>query len=216
MKYKATLFDLDGTLLDTLRDIAGSVNRALSSLGFPEHKVDAYKYFVGDGEDVLAFRALPEDYRDPATVNTVLKLFHEFYAIHWGDYTRPYPGIPEMLNAITDIGIRIAVCSNKGQRFVEATVSALLPKWHFDVVLGAQPSIPTKPNPKGVLQIAAQMNLKPTDFLYLGDSGVDMKTAVAAGMYPVGVLWGYRKAEELLASGAKVLVEKPSDVLPLI
>src|SRR5512139_3314449 len=153
MKYKAALFDLDGTLLDTLRDIADSVNKALSSLGFPQHEVDAYKYFVGDGEDILAFRALPEDRRDPSTVNKVLKLFQESYAIHWGDYTSPFPGIPEMLDSMTDTGVRIAICSNKGQKFVETTVSALLPKWHFDVVLGAQPSVPTKPNPKGVLQI---------------------------------------------------------------
>jgi phosphoglycolate phosphatase len=216
MKYRAVLFDLDGTLLDTLRDIADSVNKALSSLGFPEHEVDAYKYFVGDGEDVLALRALPEDYRDCNTVNKVLLLFHESYAIHWGDYTHPFPGIAAMLDTITNAGIRMAVCSNKGQEFVEATVSSLLSNWHFDVVLGAQPSIPTKPDPKGVLQIATQMDLKPADFLYLGDSGVDMKTAVAAGMYPVGVLWGYRKADELLTSGAKALVEKPADVLPLL
>ena len=215
MKYKAALFDLDGTLLDTLRDIADSVNKALSSLGFPEHDIDAYKYFVGDGEDILAFRALPEDRRDTSMVNKVLKLFQESYSIHWGDYTHPFPGIPEMLDSMTDAGVRMAICSNKGQRFVEATVSALLPKWHFDVVLGAQPSVPTKPNPKGVLHIAAQMKLKPIDFLYLGDSGVDMKTAVAAGMYPVGVLWGYRKAEELLPAGAIALVKKPADVLLL-
>jgi len=215
MKYKAALFDLDGTLLDTLRDIADCVNKAVSSLGFPEHEIEAYKYFVGDGEDVLVSRALPEDHRDRNTVDYVLAFFHDLYDTHWGDYTHPFPGIPEMLDAITKARIRMAICSNKGQKFVEATVTTLLANWHFDVVLGAQPDIPTKPDPQGVLQIVSQMNMKSADFLYLGDSGVDMKTATAAGMHPVGVLWGYRKAEELLAAGAKALVKKPADVLPL-
>lgn len=112
--------------------------------------------------------------------------------------------------------MRLAIFSNKGQGFVEVTVSTLLADCHFDVVLGAQPSIPTKPDPTGALIIAEQMGLKPTDFMYLGDSGVDMKTAVAASMYPIGALWGYRKADELLDAGAKALVDKPENILPLL
>ncbi len=216
MKYRAILYDLDGTLLDTLRDIADSVNSALSSLGFPIHKVDAYKYFVGDGEDVLVFRALPQDYRDQITVTKVLALFHESYNVHCGDNTQPFPGIPAMLDSLAGLGVRMAVLSNKGQKFVETTISAFLAHRYFDVILGAQPSIPTKPDPTGALHVVEEMGLKPNDFLYLGDSGVDMKTAVAAGMYPVGALWGYRQADELLTSGAKVVVDKPGDVLPLI
>jgi phosphoglycolate phosphatase len=215
-QYHAVLFDLDGTLLDTLRDIGDSVNGALSSLGFPEHKIDAYKYFVGDGEDVLVYRALPEDRRDRKTVDRVLALFHNLYAVHWGDNTHPFPGIPDMLRTLTGVGVRTAILSNKGQGFVEATVNAFLPEWHFDVVLGAQPSIPTKPDPKGAFQVSTQMGLAPSEFLYLGDSGVDMKTAVAAGMYPVGAIWGYRKVAELLDAGAKALVKKPEDVPPLL
>ena len=216
MKYRSVLFDLDGTLLDTLKDIADSVNKALSSLGFPEHEVDAYKYFVGDGEDVLVLRALPEDHRDSMTSNNVLSLFHKLYGVHWGDNTRPFQGIPDLLDALTKVGIRMAVLSNKGQKSVDQTISAFLANWRFDVVLGALPSMPTKPDPTGALRIVTQMGLKTSDFLYLGDSGVDMKTAVAAAMYPVGALWGYRKADELLASGAKALAHKPEEILPLL
>ena len=216
MAYRALVFDLDGTLLNTLQDIADSVNSTLSSLGFPVHEVDAFKYFVGDGEDKLAFRSLPEDRRDAMTVKKVLVGFQEQYAVRWANNTRPYQGIPELLNALKEVGIRMAILSNKGQKFAEATVSRLLADWRFDVVLGAQPSLPAKPDPTGALRIAGQMGVVAAEFLYLGDSGVDMKTAVAAGMYPVGALWGYRKADELLAAGARTFAEKPMDVVPLL
>jgi len=216
MAVRALIFDLDGTLLDTIRDIADAVNKALSSLGFPEHEFDAYKYFVGDGEDKLAFRALPEGHRDPPTVNAVLAGFRETYSKHWGDNTRPFPGIPELLDSFTHKALRMAILSNKGQQFAEATVSALLGRWHFKVVLGAQPSIPAKPDPAGALKIAKETGIAPADFIYLGDSGVDMKTAVAAGMYPIGALWGYRKGDELLAAGAKALIKKPTELLRFV
>ena len=216
MAYRALLFDLDGTLLDTLQDIADSANSALAYFGFPQHELDAYRYFVGDGVEMLAIRALPEDRRDQMTVSKVVARINEAYSLRWANNTRPFQGIPELLDALTNIGIRMAILSNKGQSFAELTVSTLLPDWHFDLVVGAQPSILRKPDPTAALQIARQMSLIPTEFLYIGASAVDMKTAVAANMYPIGALWGYRTANELLTSGARVLVEKPTHVLPLL
>ncbi len=216
MAYRALLFDLDGTLLDTLQDIADSVNSALACFGFPQHELDAYRYFVGDGVEMLAIRALPEDRRDQMTVGKVVARIDEAYSLRWANNTRPFQGIPELLDALTNIGIRMAILSNKGQRFAELTVSTLLPDWHFDLVVGAQPSIPRKPDPTAALEIARQMSFNPTEFLYLGDSAVDMKTAVAANMYPIGALWGYRTPNELLTGGARALVEKPTHVLSLL
>jgi phosphoglycolate phosphatase len=165
---------------------------------------------------MLAIRALPEDRRDQMTVGKIVARIDEAYSLRWANNTRPFQGIPELLDALTNIGIRMAILSNKGQSFAELTVSTLLPDWHFDLVVGAQPSIPRKPDPTTALQIAKQISLIPTEFLYIGDSAVDMKTAVAANMYPIGALWGYRTADELLTGGARALVEKPTHVLSLL
>ena len=216
MAYRALLFDLDGTLLDTLQDIADSVNGALAYFGFPQHELDAYRYFVGNGVEMLAIRALPEDRQDQMTVGKVVARIDEAYSLRWANNTRPFQGIPELLDALTNIGIRMAILSNKGHSFAKLTVSTLLPDWHFDLVVGAQPSIPRKPDPTTALQIARQMSLIPTEFLYIGDSAIDMKTAVAANMYPIGALWGYRTADELLTGGARALVEKPTHVMSLL
>ena len=216
MVFRAVLFDLDGTLLDTLRDIADSVNAGLASLGLPKHEIKAYRYFVGEGSEVLAFRALPEDHRDKDTVARLVLKVNEEYSRRWADNTSAFPGVPDLLDRLARNGVRAAVLSNKNQDFAELTVSTFLGKWHFDRVVGAQPAVPKKPDPTAALRIAEQMGIEPTGFLYLGDSGIDMKTAVASGMYAVGALWGYRASEELLANGAKALVKKPAYVLPLI
>jgi len=216
MSHAAVLFDLDGTLLDTLEDIADSTNQVLASFGFPTHPTASYKLFVGDGEDMLATRALPEGHRDAATVSRTVVLFHEVYSKRWANRTRPFPGIPLLLDSLVQDGIRLAILSNKAQRFAEAAVSRLLGRWSFEVVLGAQPSLPVKPSPEGALRIARQMGFPAERFLYLGDSGVDMKTAVSAGMYPVGALWGYRSRDELKAAGALALVAAPEEALTLV
>jgi len=216
MSHAAVLFDLDGTLLDTLEDIADSTNQVLASFGFTTHPTASYKLFVGDGEDMLATRALPEGHRDAATVSRTVVLFHEVYSKRWANRTRPFPGIPLLLDSLVQDGIRLAILSNKAQRFAEAAVSRLLGRWSFEVVLGAQPSLPVKPSPEGALRIARQMGFPAERFLYLGDSGVDMKTAVSAGMYPVGALWGYRSRDELKAAGALALVAAPEEALTLV
>jgi phosphoglycolate phosphatase len=215
MKYRAVLFDLDGTLLNTLEDITGSVNKALSRLGFPQHELEAYKYFIGDGREALAVRALPDHHRDAATVAKLVARIDEEYAKNWADNTRPYEGVPELLDALTSRGIQMAILSNKPHDFTELMVSRLLPRGRFQPVVGAQPSVPKKPDPSAALGIAKRLDVQPREFLHVGDSDVDMKTATAAGMHAVGALWGFRTADELLSSGAKMLIENPAALLRL-
>jgi phosphoglycolate phosphatase len=216
MKYQAVLFDLDGTLLDTVQDLADSVNIVLRRFGFPEHPTESYKYFVGDGVDQLAYRALPENHRDEATVTKCITAIREEYSRRWANNTRPYEGIPELLDTLTARNTRMAILSNKPDDSTRATVSKLLPDWHFDPIVGASPSVPMKPDPEGALEIARSLNIPPNAFLYLGDTGTDMRTACAAGMYPVGALWGFRKADELTESGAKTIINDPGELLDLL
>ena len=213
MKHRAVLFDLDGTLLNTLQDIANSVNKGLRQLGFPQHELDAYKYLVGEGRTVLATLALPENHRDEVTIHNLLDYINEEYALHWADNTRPYPGIPELLDALSADGIKIAVLSNKADDLTKTNVSMMLSQWHFASIVGADSSVPNKPDPTSALHIASHLNIKPAEFLYLGDSGIDMQTANRAGMYPIGALWGFRSTAELLDSGAKALIEHPLELL---
>jgi phosphoglycolate phosphatase len=216
MMYQAVLFDLDGTLLNTIRDLADSVNYVLAGSGFPQHEVDAYRYFIGNGIKIMASRALPEDLRNRQTVDKIASQVEEEYSRRWTKHTLPYSGIPELLDALTISGIRMAILSNKPQKPAEIMVSRLLPRWHFDTVEGEKPGIPLKPDPEIALQIARQMNINPDKFLYLGDSATDMLTAVAANMYPIGALWGFRTEEELLAGGAKALIQYPMDLLQFL
>ena len=216
MPYKAILFDLDGTLLDTLEDLRDGVNRILAKKGYPTHTLDAYRNFIGDGAAKLITRALPEDKRSDATISSCLEAFQNDYDLNWNVKTKPYAGVPEMLEALKVRGLKIAVLSNKLHDFTKRCVTALLSDWNFDAVLGHREGFPLKPGPSGALEVADHLRIRPTDFLFLGDSAVDMKTAIAAGMFPVGVLWGFRPAEELKESGAMVLIELPSDILNLL
>ncbi len=212
-RYKAVLFDLDGTLLNSLDDLANSMNTVLSNMGFATHKTEAYKYFVGNGVEKLALRALPENSRDEDTVLRCVSAMKDEYGRHWADRTRPYPGIPELLTALTEQGVKKAILSNKPHDFTCLLVGRLLSSWNFDSILGAHKDIPKKPAPAGAIQIAEKLAIPVDDFLYVGDSGVDMQTAKLAGMYPVGALWGFRSAPELIENGAAALIKKPVDLL---
>ncbi len=213
MKYSAILFDLDGTLLDTLEDLAGAVNQGLSLLGFPRHKLESYKYFVGSGREEMAFRSLPENERQPTTLKRLVDLIDGYYLEHWADHTRPYPGIPDLLDELTARRIKLSILSNKPQIFTDLMVTQLLSKWRFSAVVGARPGVPKKPNPSAALNIAEKLKLDPRELVYLGDSDIDMQTAAACGMLAVGALWGFRTAEELKASGADSLINHPVDLL---
>ncbi|MFZ5830048.1 MAG: HAD family hydrolase [Planctomycetota bacterium] len=216
MPFRAVLFDLDGTLLDTLDDLADSANSALGQLGFPEHPTEAYKYFIGDGIENLVRRALPEGNCDAATFDRYLGLVREQYTARWADKTRPFDGVGELLDALAARDVPMAVLSNKPDEFTRLCVERLLAGHRFEIVLGASPSLPKKPDPAGARHIAERLQLKPEEIVYLGDTATDMQTAVRAAMYPVGALWGFRTGEELSAHGARVLIEKPGELLRLL
>ncbi len=213
MPYKAIIFDLDGTLLDTLEDIADAVNRVMSAGGWPSHALEAYRYFVGDGSRTLVRRALPENEHSDAAVDNALQAFKKDYARAWDVKTRPYAGIPYLLDSLVCMDVRMAVCSNKPHEFTILCVEKLLNRWRFDQVVGQSSRYPQKPAPDSALAIAQNMRLNPAEILFVGDSGVDMQTAVSAGMVPVGAAWGFRPEEELLANGCKFLARQPIDVL---
>jgi len=214
--FKAVLFDLDGTILNTLVDLADAMNASLAHFGYPPHPVEAYKYFIGDAVETEAKRAMPESARDIETIKKVAALSEQIYDKCWHKNTKPYPGIPELLSKLSKRGLPMTILSNKPDYFTKIMVEKLLSDWHFEIVQGALPDIPVKPDPTSALQIAKQLKIPPEQFLYVGDTNTDMKTAVNAGMFPLGVLWGYRTKDEILASGAKLLANTPADVIKIL
>ena len=216
MKYEAILFDLDGTLIDTVDDIGDAANRVLSNRGFPIYPISTYYQFIGEGVKVLFTRALPQEKRNEDLINTCLKEFVEDYRRNYDVKSQPYDGIPEMLNALNVRGLKLAILSNKPDPITKDCVTSLLSNWDFDVVFGQRDSVPRKPNPQAALKIAKKLSISPSDFLYLGDTAIDMKTAVSAGMFPVGAAWGFRPLKELKENGARVVIDKPIQLLDLI
>lgn len=216
MVFRAVVFDLDGTLLDTLLDLADSMNAVLTRNRFPTHDLDAYRRFVGDGVRALVWRALPEAHRSDGIVDRLVAEMREEYGRRRLMHTRPYPGILELLNGLAARHMRMAILSNKPHEATRAVVAALLPSHYFELVQGESPDMPRKPDPAGALHLASRLNVPPDQLLFLGDTDTDMKTAHAAGMFPVGVLWGFRGAEELRVSGARALIDRPLQLLDLI
>lgn len=214
--FKAVIFDLDGTLLDTINDLADSMNEVLERFGHPSHAAERYKYFVGSGVARLVRNALPAGEFEEDDLPKYIEAFSAEYGKRWGHSTRPYEGIPELLGELEGRGIKKAVLSNKPDAFTRLMVEKLLARWKFEAVFGERPSAPRKPDPAGALEIAGLLGIPAGSFLYLGDSGVDMRTANAAGMYAVGALWGFRRGDELLESGAKKLLERPGALLELL
>jgi phosphoglycolate phosphatase len=214
--FQAVLFDMDGTLLDTLEDIAESMNRVLVLNGLPTHPVDQYRRFVGSGIEKLARDVLPYAYRNAERVRELSEQMRVEYSQRWHEKTRLYPGVEQMLDGLHERGIRLGILSNKPDEFTKIIFEYFLSPWNFEMVLGASAERPTKPDPTAALFIAKKMGIEPRQFVYLGDSDTDMKTAIAAEMYPVGALWGFRDAKELRENGAKVLLQRPEDLLNLI
>jgi phosphoglycolate phosphatase len=214
--FKAILFDLDGTLLNTLIDLADAMNASLAHFGFPPHPLEAYQYFIGDSVETEARRALPESAHRPELIKKVAEFSEQIYDKCWHKNTKPYPGIPELLTELSKRRLPMVILSNKPDHFTKIMVKKLLSASRFEIVQGAIPDVPVKPDPTSALQIAKKLNIPPKQFLYLGDTNTDMKTAVNAAMYPVGCLWGYRPADELLAAGAKILVKTPAEVLKIL
>ncbi|MFZ2447087.1 MAG: HAD family hydrolase [Syntrophobacteraceae bacterium] len=215
--FAAVLFDADGTLLDTLDDLADSMNDTLRHFGFPPHATERYKYFVGDGMENLVRRSVPDSVRnDPATISGCLKMMRAQYERNWNNKTRPYAGIPELLDGLAARGVKMAILSNKPDDFMQLMTRELLPAWRFEVVMGERPPTPRKPDPTSALAIAGTLAVRPEDFLYLGDTATDMLTANAAGMFAVGALWGFRPSGELAEAGAKKLIATPAELLELL
>ena len=216
MKLKAVIFDLDGTLLDTLEDLADAGNQVLSDAGLSVHPVESYRYFVGDGLATLISRILPESMRSNEQVQRMAMNFRKVYAKNWNVKTRLYTGVDTLLNRLQESELTMNVLSNKPHDFTEICVREFLGKWTFSHVIGNREGSAKKPDPAGALEIAAKLSIAPSEIVYVGDTATDMETAVAAGMYPVGALWGFRTADELKSSGAVYLAERPEDVLACI
>ena len=217
MKFKAVIFDLDGTLLDSLTDLANTLNCVFEKNGFPLHSHEKIRYLIGYGMSELVRRALPAESRNMRDLFERLKQeMQEHYAVSWKDNTRPYPGIDELLDWLQASPIKTGVLSNKPDRFTKLCVETLLQDWKFDCVMGHRDGLSHKPDPQGALLMAKEMGVDPSGILYAGDTEVDMLTARAAGMYPLGVLWGFRTKKELLESGAEKLAEKPQEIIELL
>lgn len=214
MGFRAVIFDLDGTLLDTLQDLADAMNAVLEKNRLPAHRPEAYRRFVGDGIEMLVRRALPFTVSDEDEFRRFVEEMRREYARRWMATTRPYPGVPELLAAIGAAGVMTAVLTNKPQTAAEAILAALLPGQKFRCVIGSAPGRPKKPDPCGALAIAGELGVPPAHCLMVGDSAVDVQAARAAGMVPAGALWGFRTAEELVAAGARILVTDPAGLIP--
>lgn len=216
-RYDLVIFDLDGTLLNTLDDLCFSGNTILSRHGYPTHELDAYRFFVGDGILTMVERMLPASVRvQPDEVQTIFSEFMAFYQIHKMDKTAPYAGIIPLLTALNERGVKAAVASNKVQEAMPELMRHYFPTVEFAAIFGKREGVPPKPHPDIVLDILKQTAVDPARALYVGDTAVDMQTAQGAGLQKVGVLWGFRTEAELRSAHADYIVTNPMDILPLL
>ncbi|WP_164102164.1 HAD family hydrolase [Candidatus Laterigemmans baculatus] len=217
MKPNAVIFDLDGTLLDTLSDIAEASNRSLTEFGFPIHPLKDYRTLVGDGVFILFRRALPAAVADDSVVvDQCVVAFHRHYDQLWSATSRPYDGIPELLEELVDRGLRLGVLSNKPHEFTVECVRHFFPQIPFGAVFGHRADVPRKPDTTGVEEILRKLDSTAESCLYLGDTNTDMQTARNAKCTAVGVSWGFRSVEELIANGAEHLIDAPEQLLRLL
>ena len=213
---KLIIFDLDGTLLNTIADLASATNHALAANGYPQHATEEYRFFVGNGINKLFERALPDGEKTETNVLRIRQSFIPYYDVHCADLTRPYPGIPELLNTLQKKGIQIAVASNKYQRATGKLIPHFFPDIRFTAILGQREGIPRKPDPQIVHEIIKLAGVQPEDVLYVGDSNVDMQTALHAKVDGIGVTWGFRPRTELEEGHPYAIIDKASDLLAYI
>ena len=216
-RFDAAIFDLDGTLVDTLADIAAAMNAVLAARGFPVHPTEDYPKYVGDGALVLAQRTLPPGPRDDEAL--ARECAHDYarqYARLGHTHGRPYDGIPELLHDLRRRGLDLAVLSNKPHPLTVSCVETFFPAHLFHVIHGQRPEVPRKPDPAGVLEILGLLECPAARCLYVGDTATDMETAAAAGLVSVGVTWGFQSFEALQAAGARHLARHPEDVLAVV
>jgi len=215
-KYKGVIFDMDGTLVDTLADIAASMNKALQFMGFPELQLEEYEDKVGWGTERLAFLSLPEKERKKETAARLAAQMSLFYAEAPLVYTKPYPGMPELVSALRQRKMKIAILTNKTDNVAQKVAAGLFPPGSFDLVQGGAPGKPLKPDPASVWELLVELDLAPSDVIFAGDSEVDIETAVSSGCFPLGVSWGYRSRETITKAGARLIIEKPEELLSLL
>ncbi len=210
---KLVIFDLDGTLLNTIADLANSTNYALEKNGFPTHQVPEYNYFVGNGINKLFERALPEAERNEENILKIRKDFLAHYDRHNMDFSKPYPGIVDLLAALQDKGVLLAIASNKYQAATEKLIPHFFPNIRFVSILGQREGIKTKPDPVIVNDILKEAKVAKEETLYVGDSNVDMQTAINSGVDACGVVWGFRPIEELESYHPKYIAHTAADIL---
>ena len=216
MMKRLVIFDLDGTLLNTIEDLGHAANYALEKNGLATHTLASYPFFVGNGVRRLITRVLPEEHRDDATIDKLLKDFREFYDEHCCDCTKPYPGMPELLRDLSDQGVQMAVASNKYDAAVQKIINHYFGDIDFVAIEGQKEGVNVKPDPSVVFAILAKARVPKREVLYVGDSGVDMETARRACVDSVGVTWGFRPEKELVESLAGTIIHQPNDILGLI
>lgn len=213
---KLVIFDLDGTLLNTIGDLAVACNDVLKRYNLPEHQIEEYYTFVGNGIPKLIERSVPEQDRTPEYVEKLKIEFMDYYKSHLYDETFPYEGIRELLAELQKRDVMVAVASNKFQAGVETLLDYFFPSINFVARFGLSDDVPAKPNPLMVNKILEIANVAKEDTLYVGDSNVDMMTAINSGLKPIGVSWGFRSKEELVNNGAWKIVDKPEEILGLL
>ncbi len=212
---KAIIFDLDGTLLDTLTDIMESVNQVLEKYNFPTHDLQAYKYFIGNGIEVLTKKAFPQDISQIEFLEYLKEVKAE-YALRQTLRTKPYNGIYEMLEQLNTKGINLAILSNKPHEFAVPTVKHFFPTIQFDIVFGSREHVERKPAPDAVYEILEMLHITKEECLFVGDTSTDMRTAVNAGVDAIGVSWGFRTVDELKGAGAKYIIDSPDELFQLL
>lgn len=213
---KQIIFDLDGTLLNSLEDLADCTNYILRKYQYPEHPLDAYKYFVGDGIRKLIERAIPENVRTSENITLVFNDFIDYYSIHKTDKTAPYPGIIETLEFLQNQKIAIGVASNKADHLMYPLMQHYFPTILFAAILGKREGIAEKPNPQIIFDIMAKTGIAQSQTIYAGDTATDVATAKNSGLRCIGVLWGFRDRNELTKAGADYIIENPLELIDII
>lgn len=215
IKYKAIIFDLDGTLLNTIDDLANSMNRILNQENFPTYTVADYKLMVGYGAYELVKRALPDTVKQEKDILVYLDQFKKDYFENWNVKTELYEGIPDLLMALMQRGIRLTILSNKPQQATLKCIDQYLKDYRFETVLGQREGIPVKPDPVAALEICDYLKLAPEQILFVGDTAVDIETGRQAGMNTVGVTWGFRSKAEIEKAKADYIIDQPYDLLTI-
>lgn len=215
MKFKGVIFDLDGTLVNSLEDIADAMNSVLQGRNYPTHDYDTYQYFIGSGLRNLVSKSLPETHNDEKHIDHCYQLMIEEYRDNCTNKTKPYDGIIELLDHLISHNIKLSVFSNKSDELTKKITTTLFPNY-FNPIVGLSIESLKKPNPSEAIEISKSLGLKTEELIFVGDSGIDMQTAANANMFAVGVSWGYRPEEELTANGAKYILNHPLDLIKVL